>query len=254
MKVFVGVKRVVDYAAKIRVLADKTGVDLSTVKMSLNPFCEIAVEEAIRLKESKAAKEVVAVTVGPKSNQETLRTALAMGADRAVHINCDLRPDQELQPLAVAKTFKALVEKEGDVDLVLLGKQSIDGDNCATGPMLAALMNWPQCTFAANLKFDGGKIEGERETDTGTEDITLSTPAVVTTDLRLNEPRYPTLPNIMKAKKKPIESIEATEFGIDMNPRNTVVEVNDPPVRAAGSILENIDTLVDKLKNEAKVL
>jgi len=193
---------VVDYAAKVRVLPDKSGVDLSTVKMSLNPFCEIAVEEAIRLKERKIASEVVAVTVGPKSSQEVLRTALAMGADRAIHVQSDLKLDLELQPKAVAETFEKLAKKEGDVDLIILGKQSIDGDNCATGPMLAAFLGWPQCTFAANLAFEVRAIGGERETDTGTEDISFPLPAVVTADLRLNEPRYPTLPNIMKAKKK----------------------------------------------------
>lgn len=256
MRVFVGVKRVVDYAAKVRVLPDKTGVDLASVKMSLNPFCEIAVEEAIRLKEKKVATEVVAVTIGPKTSQETLRTALAMGADRAIHVNCDLRTDQELQPLAVAKTFKALVEKE-KADLVFLGKQSIDGDNCQTGPMVAALLGWPQCTFAANLEFDGGSggtCNAERETDTGTEEISFPVPAVVTTDLRLNEPRYATLPNIMKAKKKPIESISAEDLGVDLSPRNQVIKVEDPPVRAAGILVDDVDSLVDKLKNEAKVI
>ena len=254
MKVFVGVKRVVDYAAKVRVLADKTGVDLASVKMSMNPFCEIAVEEAIRLKEKKAAAEVVAVTIGPKASQETLRTALAMGADRAIHVNCDLRADQELQPLSVAKAFKALVDKE-KADLVLLGKQSIDGDNCQTGPMLSALLGWPQCTFAANLTFDGSSTcQAERETDTGTEEISFPLPAIVTTDLRLNEPRYATLPNIMKAKKKPIESLTPEDLGVDMKPRNEVLRVEDPPVRAAGIIVDDVDQLVDKLKNEAKVV
>lgn len=253
MKIFVGVKRVVDYAAKVRVLPDKSGVDLGTVKMSLNPFCEIAVEEAIRLKEKKIAREVVAVTVGPKSSQEVLRTALAMGADRAIHVQSDMRLDQELQPMAVARTFEKLAKKEGDVDLIILGKQSIDGDNCATGPMLGAFLGWPQCTFAANLTF-GSKIDGERETDTGTEDISFPIPAVITTDLRLNEPRYPTLPNIMKAKKKQVEIFTAEDLDINFTPKNVIIEVNDPPVRQAGVTVEDVDNLLDKLKNEAKVI
>lgn len=197
MKLLVGVKRVVDYAAKVRVLPDKSGVDLSSVKMSLNPFCEIAIEEAVRMKEKKLASEIIAVSIGPKGNQETLRTAMAMGADRAIHITSEMRSDQDLQPLAIAKLLKAIAVKE-NVGLVVLGKQSIDGDNCQTGPMLAALLNWPQCTFAASLAIEGTSAKGDRETDTGTEHMSFPLPAVVTTDLRLNEPRYATLPNIMK--------------------------------------------------------
>lgn len=249
----VGVKRVVDYAVKVRIAGDKKGVDLANVKMSMNPFCEIAVEEAIKLKEKKAAQEIIAVSIGPKQAQETLRTALAMGADRGIHIETDMRTDSEMQPLAVAKVFKHLAEKE-KVNMVLLGKQAIDGDNCQTGPMTAALLNWSQCTFAAELAVDGTSITADRETDTGTEKIKLSLPAVITADLRLNEPRYATLPNIMKAKKKPIEVIKAADLGIDLAPRNTVVSVEDPPTRKAGIEVPDVDTLIDKLKNEASVI
>jgi electron transfer flavoprotein beta subunit len=253
MKILLGIKRVVDYAAKVRVLPDKSAVDLGSVKMSLNPFCEIAIEEAVRLKEKKFAKEIVAVSIGPKVNQEALRTALAMGVDRAIHINSDLRGDQELQPLAVAKIFKAVALKE-KADLILLGKQSIDGDNCQTGPMVAGLLGWPQCTFASSVAIADGTVTVDRETDTGSEQLSFPLPAVITADLRLNEPRYATLPNIMKAKKKPIESLTVEELKVDVAPRNKVLKVEDPPVRAAGSIVDSVDTLVDKLKNVAKVL
>ena len=253
-KVLVGVKRVVDYAVKVRVAADKKGVDLSNVKMSLNPFCEIAVEEAIRMKEKKIASEVIAVTIGPKQAQETLRTALAMGADRGIHIETDMRADQDLQPLAVAKVMAHFAKKE-EAEMVLMGKQAIDGDNCATAPMTAALLSWPQCTFAANLEIDGKSVTAERESDSGTEKIKINLPAVVSADLRLNEPRYATLPNIMKAKKKPIETVKAADLSdIDFEPRNVVTSVEEPPVRKAGITVPDVDTLVDKLKNEAAVI
>eukprot|EP00339_Tiarina_fusa_P011377 CAMPEP_0117026942 /NCGR_PEP_ID=MMETSP0472-20121206/19750_1 /TAXON_ID=693140 ORGANISM="Tiarina fusus, Strain LIS" /NCGR_SAMPLE_ID=MMETSP0472 /ASSEMBLY_ACC=CAM_ASM_000603 /LENGTH=255 /DNA_ID=CAMNT_0004734071 /DNA_START=51 /DNA_END=818 /DNA_ORIENTATION=+ len=254
MKVLVGVKRVVDYAVKVRV--QNKSVDLANVKMSLNPFCEIAVEEAVRLKEAKAADEVVAVSIGPKQCTETLRTALAMGCDRAIHVTTDMRTDyMELQPYAVSKIFQNIVEKEGS-DLVLLGKQGIDSDCGQTGPMLAGFLGWPQVTFAANLEYKGdGGISVERETDSGTETIDIpSLPAVVTCDLRLNEPRYATLPNIMKAKKKKVDTISADELGIDLAPRNEVVEVFEPPPRKEGIMVEDVDQLLDKLRNEAGVI
>ncbi len=251
-KILVGVKRVVDYAVKVRIAGDKLGVDLSNVKMSMNPFCEIAVEEAIRLKEKKVAGEVIAVSIGSKAAQETLRTALAMGADRGIHVETDLRTDSEIQPLAVAKILKHIAEKE-KVNMVLLGKQAIDGDNCQTGPMTAALLNWPQCAFAAELKVEGGSVTADRETDSGTEKVKLQLPAVVTADLRLNEPRYATLPNIMKAKKKPIEVIMAKDLGIDLAPRNKVVSVEDPPVRKAGIEVDSVDTLLSKLRGSGVI-
>jgi electron transfer flavoprotein beta subunit len=253
MRILVGVKRVVDYAVKVRV-QNKT-VDLSNVKMSLNPFCEIAVEEAVRLKEAKAADEVIAVSVGPKQCTETLRTALAMGCDRAVHIQTDKRTDyMDLQPFAVAHLFKKIVEKEG-ADLVLLGKQGIDSDCGQTGPMLAGLLGWPQVTFAAKVDVKDGGVTVERETDSGTETIDIkSLPAVITCDLRLNEPRYATLPNIMKAKKKKVDTMTAEELGVDLEPHNEVLEILEPPARKAGITVDSVDTLVDKLRNEAKVL
>lgn len=253
MKVLVGVKRVIDYAVKVRIAADKKGVELANVKMSMNPFCEIAVEEAIRMKEAKTASEIVAVSVGPKQAQEQIRTALAMGADRGVHVTTDMRLDNELQPLAVAKVLKEVIEKEAP-DVVLLGKQSIDGDCAQTGPMLAAMLGWPQATMASELTFENGGVTAERETDNGTEVIQVGTPLVVTADLRLNEPRYAKLPNIMKAKKKKIEAIDAASLGVDLSPRIEVVEMNDPPTRAAGIVVEDVTTLVDKLKNEASVI
>ena len=253
-KVLVAVKRVVDYAVKVRVAGNKSGVELNNVKMSLNPFCEIAVEEAIRMKESKAASEVIAISIGPKQAQETLRTALAMGADRGIHIETDMRTDQDLQPLAVAKVMTHFAKKE-EVDVLMMGKQSIDGDNCQTAPMSAALLSWPQVTFAANLELNGKEISAERETDSGTEKIKVNMPAVVSADLRLNEPRYATLPNIMKAKKKPIETIKAADLAdIDFEPRNMVTSVEEPPVRKAGITVESVDDLLDKLKNEAAVI
>jgi electron transfer flavoprotein beta subunit len=253
MRILVGVKRVVDYAVKVRV--QNSTVDLSNVKMSLNPFCEIAVEEAVRLKEKKAADEVVAVSVGPKQCTETLRTALAMGCDRAVHIQTDKRTDYlDLQPFAVAHIFEKVVEKEG-ADLVLLGKQGIDSDCGQTGPMLAGLLGWPQVTFAANIEMVDGGMSVERETDSGTETIKIkSLPAVVTCDLRLNEPRYATLPNIMKAKKKKVDTMSAEELGVDLEPHNEVLDIFEPPPRKEGITVESVDDLIDKLRNEAKVL
>lgn len=253
MRVLVGVKRVVDYAVKVRV---KNGtVDLSNIKMSLNPFCEIAVEEAVRLKESGGATEVVAVSIGPKQcGTETLRTALAMGADRGIHIQTDLRTDyMELQPLAVAQMLTK-VATEQEADLVLVGKQGIDSDCGQTGPMMAGLLGWPQVTFAASVESTGTALTVERETDTGTETIEAQLPAIVTCDLRLNEPRYATLPNIMKAKKKPVDVIAAEDMGVDLQPRNQVLEVYEPPPRKEGVMVDSVDDLLDKLRNEAGVL
>jgi len=258
MRILVGVKRVVDYAVKIRVLADKSGVDLANVKMAVNPFCEIAIEEAIRLKEKKLCSEIVAVSVGPKACQETLRTALAMGADKGIHVVTEARTDQDVSPLAVAKIFAHLATKE-KIDAILLGKQAIDGDNCQTGPMTAALLGWPQCTFAALLEVGGGdgakkELTVDRETDKGTERIKVVLPAVITADLRLNEPRYATLPNIMKAKKKPIETIEIASLGLDVSSKNKVIKVEEPAARKAGIAVDSVDALLDKLRNEAKVI
>ena len=249
MKVLVGVKRVVDYNVKVRVRADGTGVETANVKMSMNPFDEIAVEEAIRMKEAGTADEIVAVSMGVRQCQETIRTALAMGADRGIHV----MTDEELQPLAVAKLFKALVERESP-DLVILGKQAIDDDSNQTGQMLAALLGWPQGTFASEIVLGGDGAEVTREVDGGLETVGLSIPAVVTTDLRLNEPRYASLPNIMKAKKKPIDQIAVDELGVDVAPRLEVLKVEDPPARAGGRKVESVDELVDKLKNEAGVI
>jgi len=253
MKILVGVKRVVDYAVKVRV-QNKT-VDLANVKMSLNPFCEIAVEEAVRLKEKKAAEEVVALSIGPKQCAETLRTALAMGCDRAIHVQTDMRTDyMELQPYAVAQLFQKIVEQEKS-DLVLLGKQGIDSDCGQMGPMLAGFLGWPQVTFAAKLDVEGEGISVERETDSGTETISIpSLPAVVTCDLRLNEPRYATLPNIMKAKKKKVDTLLAADMGVDLAPHNEVVEVFEPPPRKEGIMVDDVDQLLDKLRNEAGVI
>jgi electron transfer flavoprotein beta subunit len=249
MKVLVPVKRVVDYNVKIRVKPDKSGVDLSNVKMSVNPFCEIAIEEAVRLKEAGVASEVVAVAVGPTACQEQLRTCLALGADRAVLIETDLAP----QPLGIAKALKALQEKEG-AELVIFGKQSIDGDNSQTGQMFAALTGMPQGTFASKVTVEDGKVQVVREVDGGLETVSLTLPAVVTTDLRLNEPRYASLPNIMKAKKKPLDVIKPDELGVDLTPSIEVLEVEPPAERKAGIKVESVDELVEKLKNEAKVI
>ena len=249
MKVLVPVKRVVDYNVKVRVKSDQTGVDIANVKMSMNPFDEIAVEEATRLKESGAATEVIAISCGVAQSQETLRTALAIGADRATLVQTDV----ELQPLAVAKLIKAVVDKE-QPQLVILGKQAIDDDANQTGQMLAALLDWPQATFASKIEVSGDSVSVTREVDGGLETLKLSLPAVITTDLRLNEPRYVTLPNIMKAKKKPLETLTPEELGIDVAPRIKTLKVTEPPVRAAGIMVPDVATLVEKLKNEAKVI
>ena len=249
MKVLVPVKRVIDYNVKARVKADQTGVDLANVKMSMNPFCEIAVEEAVRLKEKGVATEVVAVSIGPAQAQETLRTSLAMGADRAILIQTDL----DLEPLAVAKVLKAIIAEENP-DLVLMGKQAIDGDNNATGQMLSTLLDWPQATFASELVVEGGKAKVTREVDGGLQTLEVNLPAVVTADLRLNEPRYASLPNIMKAKKKPLDTLTPDELGVDVTPRLTTLRVAEPPKRQAGVKVADVAELVAKLRNEAKVL
>jgi len=249
MKVLVPVKRVVDYNVKVRVKSDGTGVDLANVKMSMNPFDEIAVEEAVRLKEKGAVSEVIAVSCGVAQCQETLRTAMAIGADRAILVECA----DELQPLAVAKLLKALVDKE-QPGLVILGKQAIDDDCNQTGQMLAALAGLPQATFASKVEISADKARVTREVDGGLETLELALPAVVTTDLRLNEPRYVTLPNIMKAKKKPLEVVKPAELGVDVAPRIKTLKVAEPPKRGAGVKVPDVATLVAKLKNEAKVI
>ena len=249
MKVLVPVKRVVDYNVKIRVKADGSGVETANVKMSMNPFDEIAVEEAVRLKEAKTATEVVAVSLGVQAAQETLRTALAMGADRAIHVVTDA----ELQPLAVAKLLKAIVDKE-QPQLVIMGKQAIDDDANQTGQMLAALLGWSQGTFASKVVPGADAVTVTREVDGGLETIELKLPAVVTTDLRLNEPRYASLPNIMKAKKKPIDTMSPADLGVDPAPRLKTLKVAEPPKRSAGIKVKTVQELVDKLKNEAKVI
>lgn len=294
LRVLVGVKRVIDYAVRVRVSADKSGVELANTKMSMNPFCEIACEEAIQLKEKGVAEEVarpprpdpsppgrarapsttkhppslpttakpgaprfpqVAVSIGPKQAQETLRSALAMGCDRAVHVATDARLDQDLNPLAVARLLAAVVAEQKP-DVVIVGKQAIDGDNATTGPMLAELLGWSQATFAAELDVDadGSAATVERETDAGTEVVKVALPTVVTADLRLNTPRYPKLPNIMKAKKKPLEVLDANDLGVDLAPTIVVESVAAPPDRAAGITVDSVDALVDKLKNEAAVI
>ena len=249
MKILVPIKRVVDYNVKVRPKADESGVDLNNVKMAINPFCEIAVEEAVRLKEAGAATEIIAVTVGAENAQEQLRTALALGADKAILVETDL----EVEPLGISKVLKAIVEKESP-NLVIMGKQAIDGDNNQTGQMLAALMNYPQATFASELKIEGEKAVVTREVDGGLQTIAINLPAVVTSDLRLNEPRYASLPNIMKAKQKPLEVIKSDDLGVDLNPRISTLKVSPPPEREAGIIVESVDQLVEKLKNEAKVI
>ena len=243
MKILVPVKRVVDYNVKVRVKPDQTGVDLANVKMSMNPFCEIAVEEAIRLKEKGVAEEIVVVSIGPAQAQETLRTALAMGVDRGILI----QTDETVEPLAVAKLLKAVTDEEKP-EIVLLGKQAIDDDANQTGQMLAALLDWPQGTFAYKLEKDGDALTVTREVDGGLQTVKLALPAVVTVDLRLNEPRYASLPNIMKAKKKPIDEKAPADYGVDISPRLTVVQVTEPPVRQAGEKVEDVATLVSKLK------
>ncbi len=251
MKVLVPVKRVVDYNVKIRVKADGSGVELANVKMSMNPFDEIAVEEALRLKEKGAATEVIAVSIGPAKAQETLRTALAMGADRAILVET---PDgQQIEPLAVAKILAKLVEAEGP-GLVVLGKQAIDDDCGQTGQMLAALLGWGQATFASKVAIDGDRANVTREVDGGLETLSMALPAVVTTDLRLNEPRYASLPNIMKAKKKPLDVKKPADLGVDVAPRLKVLSTVEPKGRKAGVVVKTVAELVDKLKNEAGVI
>jgi len=249
MKVLVPVKRVIDYNVKVRVKSDQTGVDLANVKMSMNPFCEIAVEEAVRLKEKGVATEAVVVSIGPAQAQETIRTALAIGADRGILIQTDV----DVEPLEVAKLLKAVVEAE-QPGLVVMGKQAIDGDNNAVGQMLSALLDWPQATFASKIEVKGEKVDVVREVDGGLQTLELDLPAVVTADLRLNEPRYASLPNIMKAKKKPIDVKSPADFGVDVAGRLRVLKVTEPPKRVAGVKVENAAELVTKLKTEAGVL
>ncbi len=249
MKVLVAVKRVIDYNVKIRVKADKTGVETANVKMSMNPFDEIAIEEAVRMKEAGKATEVIAFSAGPTQCQETIRTALAMGADRGVHVVTDA----ELQPLAVAKLLKAVADKE-QPGLIIVGKQAIDDDSNQTGQMTAALLGWSQGTFANKLNVADGTVEIKREIDGGLENLKLKLPAVITTDLRLNEPRYASLPNIMKAKKKPIDEKSPADYGVDPAPRLKVLKVAEPPKRAGGIKVKTVQELVDKLKNEAGVI
>ena len=249
MKILVPVKRVIDANIKVRVKADQSGVETNNVKMAMNPFCEIAVEEAIRMREAGTAEEVIVVAAGATQAQETLRTALAMGADRAIHIVTDVA----LEPLGVAKILKAVVDNESP-GVVIMGKQAIDGDNNQTGQMLAALLDWPQGTFVSKIENTDGTLNVTREVDSGLEKLSMSLPAVLTVDLRLNEPRYASLPNIMKAKKKPLDKTTPEELGVDVTPRVTVVKVDEPPARDAGIIVASVAELVDKLRNEAKVI
>ena len=248
MKILVPVKRVIDYNVKARVKPDQTGVDLANVKMSMNPFDEISVEEAVRLKEAGTATEVVVVSIGPQQAQETIRTALAMGADRGILI----KTDETVEPLAVAKLLKAVVAEESP-EMVILGKQAIDDDSNQTGQMLAALLDWPQGTFASKVEIADGKANVTREVDGGLQTVALELPAIITTDLRLNEPRYASLPNIMKAKKKPIDTKEPGDYGVDIAPRLTIVKVTEPPVREAGEKVEDVATLVSKLKAKGAI-
>jgi electron transfer flavoprotein beta subunit len=249
MKILVPVKRVVDFNVKVRVKADQSGVELANVKMSMNPFCEIAVEEALKIRESGKATEVVAVSCGPTACQETLRTALAMGADRAILVETDV----ELQPLAVAKLLEAIVAKESP-GLVILGKQAIDDDANQVGQMLAALLDWPQAVFASKVELGDGRAKVTREIDGGLETVEIGMPAIVTSDLRLNTPRYATLPNIMKAKKKPLETLKPEALGVDVAPRLKTLKVSEPGKRKAGVMVKDVGELVEKLKNEAKVI
>ena len=249
MKVLVPVKRVIDYNVKVRVKADQSGVELANVKMAMNPFDEIAVEQALRLREAGTAEEVIAVSIGPAQNQETIRTALAMGADRGIHIEAP----HDIEPLAVAKLLKAVVAQENP-GIVLVGKQAIDDDCNQTGQMLAALLGWAQGTFASALEIAGDKAKVIREVDGGLEHIEINMPAIVTVDLRLNEPRYASLPNIMKAKKKPLETFSPSDLGVEVQSHVTLVSVKPPAERSAGIKVESVEQLVDKLKNEAKVI
>ena len=249
MKILVPLKRVVDYNVKVRPLGDNSNVDLNNVKMSVNPFCEIALEEAVRIKEAGNADEVIAVSIGKTESQEQLRTALALGADRAILVESE----NLLEPLAIAKALVKIVEQES-ADLIILGKQAIDGDNNQTGQMLGALLNYPQATNASEVVLDGSHVNVTREIDGGLQTLKLNMPAIVTTDLRLNEPRYASLPNIMKAKKKELSILPIADLGVDVAPRTELLSVESPPSRAAGVILETVDDLIDKLKNEAKVI
>ena len=249
MKILVPVKRVVDYNVKVRVKSDNTGVETAGVKMSMNPFDEIAIEEAVRLKEKGVATEIIAVSMGVAACSETIRTALAMGADRGILVESDV----DLQPLAVAKLLRAIVDKEGPT-LVILGKQAIDDDMSATGQMLAALLGWPQGTFASKVTVEGDSMTVIREVDGGLETVVLNLPAIITTDLRLNEPRYASLPNIMKARKKTIDIVKPGDLGVDPTPRLVVIKVEEPPKRQAGRKVASVAELVDKLRNEAKVI
>lgn len=249
MKILVAIKRVIDANVKVRVKADNTGVETANVKMSMNPFCEIAVEEAVRLKEKGVASEVIAVSIGNQQCQESLRTALALGADRAILV----KSEDELEPLAVAKVLKTVVEKE-QPEMVLLGKQSIDGDNNQTGQMLGALLGWGQGTFASKVEVADGKAQVTREIDGGLQTLSVKMPAIITTDLRLNEPRFASLPNIMKAKRKPLDELAIADLGVDVTPRTETLKVENPPARKEGIKVETVAELVDKLKNEAKVI
>ena len=249
MKVVVAVKRVIDYNVKIRVKSDETGVETENVKMSMNPFDEIAVEEGVQLRENGMVDELIAISMGPQQCQETIRTALAMGADRGIHV----AHDEELEPLAVAKLMRAIVDAESP-DMIIVGKQAIDDDSNQTGQMLAALLGWSQGTFASKLVLSEGNVAVTREIDGGLETLNLKLPAVITTDLRLNTPRYASLPNIMKAKKKPIEETTPANLGVDVKPRLTTLKVVEPSKREAGEMVENVAGLVDKLRNEAKVI
>lgn len=254
MKILVPVKRCLDYNVKARINSDGSGVDLANVKMSMNPFDEIAVEEAVRLKEAGKATEIIAVTIGPDKAQETLRTAMAIGADKGILVQTDIATDLGgVEPLAVAKALKAVVEKENP-DLIIMGKQSIDDDSNQTGQMLGALLNWAQATFASKVELGDGDAKVTREVDGGLETISVKLPAIITTDLRLNEPRYASLPNIMKAKKKPLDTLSADDLGVQFEPRLKIVKVAEPPKREAGEKVADVDALVDKLKNEAKVI
>lgn len=249
MKVLVCAKRVIDYNVKVRVKADNSGVELANVKMSMNPFDEIGVEEAVRLKEAGKADEVVVVSMGPKQCQDTIRTGLAMGADRGIHVETE----DDLEPLAVAKLLKALIDKE-QPGMIIVGKQAIDGDNNQTGQMLSAITGWSLASFASNIDIDGDSMNVTREIDGGLQNIKITMPAVVTTDLRLNEPRYASLPNIMKAKKKPIDASSPADLGVDVAPRVKTIKVVEPAAREAGVKVADVAELVDKLKNEAKVI
>lgn len=251
MKILVPIKRVIDYNVKVRVKADHSGVELANVKMAMNPFCEIAVEQALRIKEAGQAEEVVVASVGPAQAQETLRTGLAMGADRGIHVQTG--DDAQVEPLAVAKILKAVADQENP-GLILMGKQAIDGDNNQTGQMLSALLGWSLATFVSKLTFEGATVQATREVDGGLENLTLKMPAVMTVDLRLNEPRYASLPNIMKAKKKPMDALTPDGLGVDITPRLKLVKVTEPPARQAGVIVADVAELVRKLKEEAKVI